>query len=48
MVVRRTLAPYQKPVNAVELNAFGEASGRGIAAAVYAFIYQDSEKTQGL
>ena len=39
MVVRRTLASYQKPVNAVERIIFGDASGCGIVATAYTFIY---------
>ena len=43
-MVRCTLARYKKPFNVVELGVFGDASGCGIAAAVYDFIYQDSWK----
>ena len=32
----------------MELHAFGDASGRGVAAAVYAVVRQDSGTTQGL
>ena len=45
---KRTLAPYQEPTNEVELHAFGDASGHGVAAAVYAVVHQDSGITQGL
>ena len=43
IVVTRTFSPYREPINAVELHAFGNASKRGVAAAVY-----DSGTTQGL
>ena len=48
IVVTRTFSPYREPINAVELHAFGDASGRGVAAAVYAVVRQDSGTTQGL
>ena len=48
IVVKRALAPYQEPINEVELHAFGDASGCGVAAAVYAVVRQDSGTTQGL
>ena len=47
-MVRRTFSPYREPINAVELHAFGDASKRGIATAVYAVVRQDSGTTQGL
>ena len=47
-MVKRALAPYQEPINEVELHAFGDASGCGVAAAVYAVVRQDSGTTQGL
>ena len=48
IMVTRTFSPYREPINAVELHAFGDASGRGVAAAVYAVVRQDSGTTQGL
>ena len=48
IVVTRTFSPYREPIDAVELHAFGDASGRGVAAAVYAVVRQDSGTTQGL
>lgn len=48
IVVTRTFSPYREPINAVELLAFGDASKRGVAAAVYAVVRQDSGTTQGL
>ena len=44
----RTFTPYREPINAVELHAFGDASGRAVAAAVYAVVRQDSGTIQGL
>ena len=48
IVVTRTFSPNREPINAVELHAFGDASGRGVTAAVYAVVRQDSGTTQGL
>ena len=45
---RRSVATYREPVDAVELHAFGDASGRGVATAVYAVVSQASGVTQGL
>ena len=45
---QRSLATYQEPISAVQLHAFGDASGRGVGAAVYAVVTQDSGVTQGL
>jgi hypothetical protein len=45
---RRSVATYREPVDAVELHAFGDASGRGVATAVYAVVSQTSGVTQGL
>ena len=48
VMTRRSLARYQEPIDAVELHTFGDASGRGVAAAVYAVVHQASGTTQGL
>ena len=48
VVTKRTLAPYQEPINEVELHPFGDASGHGVAAAVDAVVHQDFGITQGL
>ena len=45
---RRSLAIYREPVDAVVLHAFGDASGRGVAMAVYTVVSQASGVTQGL
>ena len=46
--VPRSLAPYQQPVSAITLHAFGDASKTGVAAAVYAVAEQPNGTTQGL
>ncbi|XP_067045588.1 uncharacterized protein [Acropora muricata] len=48
IVVTRTFSPNREPINAVELHAFGDEGGRGVSAAVYAVVRQDSGTTQGL
>ena len=45
---RRTLAPHRESIDAVELHSFGDASGQGVSAAVYAVVRQASGTTQGL
>ena len=39
---------YQEPVNEVELHSFGDASTKGVGAAVYAVVKQPSGSTQQL
>ena len=48
VTVRRSLATFREPIDAIELRGFGDASGRGVAAAVYAVVCQASGTTQGL
>jgi hypothetical protein len=36
----RSLVPHREPIEAVELHSFGDASGRGVCAAVYAVVRQ--------
>ena len=48
MSTKRSLVTYREPVDAVEPHAFGDASGRGVAMAVYAVVSQASGVTQGL
>ena len=43
-----SLAPYQQPVSAITLHAFGDASKTGIASAVYAVVEQIGGTIQGL
>ena len=44
----RTLARSKAAIEHVALHAFGDASGKGVAAAVYAVVTQSSEFNQGL
>ena len=44
----RALTSAQEPIEKIELYAFGDTSGKGIAAAVYAVIKQPSTLNQGL
>ena len=44
----RSLATYQKPIKEIKLHAFGDASGHGVSAAIYAVVTQESGVTQGL
>lgn len=46
--VRRSLVTFPEHIDSIELHAFGDASGRGVAAAVYAVVRQESGTTQGL
>ena len=46
--VERALAPHREPVLEVALHAFGDASTRGVSAAVYAVVRQKRGTTQGL
>lgn len=45
---RRALAPYQQPVNSVELHVFGDASTYRIGAAVYSVVRQEDGIIQTL
>ena len=44
----RSLAVAGEEIREITLHAFGDASGQGLAAAVYAVVQQHSEVTQGL
>ena len=46
--VPRSLVPYREAIQAIELHAFGDASGEGTCAAVYAVIQQNQGTVQGL
>ena len=48
LTVPRSLAAYQEDIQSIELHAFGDASGKGVAAAVYAVFVQESGINQGL
>ena len=45
LTVPRSLAVHQEEVQTIELHAFGDASGKGVAAAVYAVVVQESGVT---
>ena len=48
VIVPRSLAAHQEDIQAIELHAFGDASGKGVAAAVYAIVVQEKGVNQGL
>ena len=45
---QKSLAVYQEPIGAIQLHSFGDASGNGVAACVYAVVEQRSGSNQGL
>ena len=46
--MQRSLATFRETIQEVQLHVFGDASGYGVSAAVYAFVTQDSGVTQFL
>jgi hypothetical protein len=44
----RSLATYREPIQTIELHSFGDASGHGVATAIYAVVRQPCGSTQGL
>ena len=48
VTVPRSLAAHQEDIQAIELHAFGDASWKGVAAAVYAVVVQEKGVNQGL
>ena len=46
--MRRSIPLYQEEIEEVTLHAFGDASGRGVCAAVYAVVTQNSGISHGL
>ena len=48
LTVPRALAPYHQPISSLTLHAFGDASAKGVSAAVYAIVHQDQGITQQL
>ena len=46
--VPRSLCPFQEPIREVDLHVFGDTSGKGTSAVVYAVVHQDSGSSQGL
>ena len=48
MSVKRSIPLYKEEIDEIQLHAFGDASGRGVCAAVYAVVTQVSGVSQGL
>eukprot|EP00112_Aurelia_sp_Birch-Aquarium-sp1_P007313 Seg1796.10 transcript_id=Seg1796.10/GoldUCD/mRNA.D3Y31 product="hypothetical protein" protein_id=Seg1796.10/GoldUCD/D3Y31 len=48
MEVPRSLCPFQEQIREVNLHVFGDTSGKGTSAVVYAVVHQDSGISQGL
>ena len=48
LTVPRALAPYHQPISSLALHAFGNASAKGVSAAVYAIVHQDQGITHQL
>ena len=48
VTVPRSLAAHQEDIQAIELHAFGDARGKGVAAAVYTVLAQEKGVNQGL
>eukprot|EP00795_Rhopilema_esculentum_P004174 gene4174-20361_t len=46
--IPRSMTPAKESVKGIDLHAFGDASGNGVSAAVYAVAEQDSGINQGL
>ena len=44
----RALVKYREQIDGIEVHAFGDASGKGVVAAVYAVVTQPSGINQGL
>ena len=45
---RRSIPTFEEPIQEIQVHAFGDASGYGVCAAVYAVVTQKSGITQGL
>ena len=48
VTVPRSIARFEEPINSFELHSFGDASGKGVCAAVYTVVKQESGTTQCL
>ena len=48
VTVQRCVPRYEEEIHEIQLHAFGDASGRGVCAAVYAVVTQASGTSQGL
>lgn len=46
--VKRTIALFGEAIDSIQLHAFGDASSKGVCAAVYAVVSQESGTSQGL
>ena len=46
LCTQRRLATFREPIQEIQLHAFGDASGYGVIAAVYAVVTQDSAKSR--
>ena len=44
----RSLVNYQEKIHSIDLHTFGDASGKGVAASVYAVVRQNSGTSKGL
>ena len=48
IAVKRALADHKEPIQNIQLHGFGDASGYGVGATVYAVVKQESGITQCL
>lgn len=48
LTVPRALTPYHHLISSLTLHAFGDASAKGVSAAVFAIVHQDQGVTQQL
>ena len=46
--MQRSLVAFQEPLDHVTIHVFGDASGKGVCAAVYTVVSQEFGTTQGL
>ena len=47
-MTKRSLPSQREEITDIHLHSFGDASGKGVAAAVYAIVFQPSKVSQGL
>ena len=48
VTIPRSIAPHQQPIQELSLHAFGDASGKGVSAVVYAVVKQDDGVAQNI
>ena len=48
VIIPHSQTIHQEPINKVKLHAFGDASGHGMSAVIFAVVTQESGVTQGL